>query len=103
MHHLLDAIGESIAGPNRKIVSISGTRLHLDHHRVGWKVCKMATELAIDVEDLTFSFAEGLDTALTSVDLQLEKGSRCLLVGANGGKRVHLPHALDFGLSPVPS
>lgn len=40
---------------------------------------------AIDCRDLSFAFAEGQETVLQGVDLQLEQGSRCLLVGANGG------------------
>ena len=43
--------------------------------------------LAIDCQKLDFAFnAEG-ETVLNGVDLQLERGSRCLLIGANGGER----------------
>jgi CCR4-NOT complex subunit CAF16 len=42
--------------------------------------------LAIDCQGLTYAFAEGLESALDGVDLQLKKGDRCLLVGANGGQ-----------------
>lgn len=42
--------------------------------------------LAIDCQGLTYAFAEGLESALDGVDLQLKRGDRCLLVGANGGK-----------------
>lgn len=41
--------------------------------------------LGIDCGKLNFAFAEGQETVLTDVDLKLEQGSRCLLVGANGG------------------
>jgi len=41
--------------------------------------------LAIDCTGLTYAFAEGLESALDGVDLQLKKGDRCLVVGANGG------------------
>jgi len=41
--------------------------------------------LAIDCIGLEYAFAEGLESALDGVDLQLKKGDRCLLVGANGG------------------
>jgi CCR4-NOT complex subunit CAF16 len=41
--------------------------------------------LAIDCQGLTYAFAEGLESALDGVDLQLQKGDRCLVVGANGG------------------
>lgn len=41
--------------------------------------------LAIDCQDLSFSFAEGQEPVLKGVDLELQRGSRCLLVGANGG------------------
>lgn len=44
-----------------------------------------AETLAIDCTGLTYAFAEGLESALDGVDLQLKKGDRCLLVGANGG------------------
>lgn len=40
---------------------------------------------AIDCRELFFSFTEGAETVLQGVNLQLEQGSRCLLVGANGG------------------
>ncbi|KAN0060592.1 CCR4-NOT regulatory complex component [Thecaphora frezii] len=40
--------------------------------------------LAVDVPDLTFSFAPHLPPALEHCNLQLRKGSRCLLIGANG-------------------
>jgi len=41
--------------------------------------------LAIDCQGLTYAFAEGLESALDGVDLQLKRGDRCLVVGANGG------------------
>jgi len=44
------------------------------------------TQFALDCQSLSFSFAEGSETVLKGVDLQLERGARCLLVGANGGE-----------------
>ena len=44
-----------------------------------------SSPLAIDCLNLSFSFAEGSQTVLKGVDLQLGRGARCLLVGANGG------------------
>lgn len=41
--------------------------------------------LAIDCQDLTFSWKEGDDPVLEDVNLKLRKGDRCLLIGANGG------------------
>ena len=41
--------------------------------------------LAIDCKDLSYSFVDGQETVLTDINLELEQGSRCLLVGANGG------------------
>jgi NADPH:quinone reductase-like Zn-dependent oxidoreductase len=51
------------------------------------KMTEMTPEevLAIDCTGLTYAFAEGLESALDGVDLQLKKGDRCLVVGANGG------------------
>lgn len=47
----------------------------------------MADELlAIDCQDLTFSFTEGAEPVLQNVNVQLKRGDRCLLLGANGGK-----------------
>jgi len=48
----------------------------------------MSTDLALQVEQLTFSYAQ-LNSApskpvLGNVDLNLPRGSRCILVGANG-------------------
>ena len=40
---------------------------------------------AIDCQDLWFSFTEGGESALNGTTLQLPRGARCLLVGANGG------------------
>ncbi|CAD6578075.1 MAG: CCR4-NOT regulatory complex component [Tremellales sp. Tagirdzhanova-0007] len=42
------------------------------------------SKLAIDCRLLTFSFDKDSDKVLEDVDLQLEPGDRCLLVGANG-------------------
>lgn len=42
--------------------------------------------LAIDCQDLTFAFAEGQDPVLNNVNIQLKRGDRCLLLGANGGE-----------------
>lgn len=42
--------------------------------------------LGIDCRKLHYTFAEGDETVLQDVDLELEQGSRCLLVGANGGE-----------------
>ena len=42
--------------------------------------------LGIDCQKLHYTF-EGLEeSVLSDVDLELEQGSRCLLVGANGGE-----------------
>lgn len=44
-------------------------------------------QLAIDVNDLTFTYESRLDgnrTVLKGLNMQLRKGSRCLLIGANG-------------------
>jgi len=41
--------------------------------------------LAIDCRSLDFAFTVEDETVLTDVNLQLAQGSRCLLVGANGG------------------
>ena len=52
-----------------------------------------AEPLAIDVQGLTYAFPGGRgDDALTDATLQLGRGSRCLLIGANGGTS---PHAYD--------
>ncbi|GFZ49384.1 CCR4-associated factor 16 [Saitozyma sp. JCM 24511] len=40
--------------------------------------------LAIDCQELYYSFQEGLESALNGATLQLPRGARCLLVGANG-------------------
>jgi hypothetical protein len=42
--------------------------------------------LAIDCQELYYSFQEGLESALNGATLQLPRGARCLLVGANGGE-----------------
>ncbi|RIA87968.1 P-loop containing nucleoside triphosphate hydrolase protein [Glomus cerebriforme] len=63
-------------------------------------------ELAVDIENLTFSFGES--PILENVNLQLQKGTRCLLIGANGagkstlltilaGKRMVRDKVLVFG------
>lgn len=54
----------------------TSTQIHDDAH-------------TINCQDLTYSFTEGSESALTGATLQLPKGARCLLVGANGGK--HFP------------
>ncbi|TIB75697.1 hypothetical protein E3Q23_02238 [Wallemia mellicola] len=41
---------------------------------------------AISVRDLNFSFNQIDDNALKNINLDIEQGSRCLLVGANGEK-----------------
>ncbi|XAO25819.1 hypothetical protein I312_104649 [Cryptococcus bacillisporus CA1280] len=41
-------------------------------------------ELAIDCQSLTYSWKEGDDPVLENVNLELQKGDRCLLLGANG-------------------
>lgn len=43
-------------------------------------------ELAVDCVDLHYAFQEGLESALNGATLQLPKGARCLLIGANGGE-----------------
>ncbi|WVQ82024.1 hypothetical protein IAT38_004152 [Cryptococcus sp. DSM 104549] len=40
--------------------------------------------LALDCQSLTYSWKEGDDPVLEDVTLQLERGDRCLLLGANG-------------------
>ena len=40
---------------------------------------------AISVRDLSFSFNQADETALKNLSMDVEAGSRCLLVGANGG------------------
>lgn len=50
-------------------------------------------ELAIDCHSLTYSWKEGDDPVLENVDLELQKGDRCLLLGANGGSSLAL-HSL---------
>lgn len=40
---------------------------------------------AISVRDLNFSFNQLDDNALKNINLDIAQGSRCLLVGANGG------------------
>lgn len=45
-------------------------------------------EHAIDCRDLHYAFVEGAESALTGATLQLPKGARCLLVGANGGEHM---------------
>lgn len=42
------------------------------------------TALAVDVRDLSYSFADARDLALDHCTLVLPRGSRCLLIGANG-------------------
>lgn len=44
-----------------------------------------ADQLAIDCQSLTYSWKEGDDPVLENVNLELRKGDRCLLLGANGG------------------
>lgn len=67
-----------------------------------------ATAKAVEVSNLNFDF--GGDAILTDVSLQLEAGSRCLLVGANGagkstllriiaGKHLVKARVLALGLS----
>jgi len=41
--------------------------------------------LALDCRKLDFAFTAEDETVLHDVNLQLAQGSRCLLVGANGG------------------
>jgi ABC-type multidrug transport system fused ATPase/permease subunit len=41
--------------------------------------------LAIDCQDLRYTFEGASETVLSGIDLQLKQGDRCLLVGANGG------------------
>jgi CCR4-NOT complex subunit CAF16 len=43
-------------------------------------------QFTINCTGLDFAFKEGGENVLEGIDLQLEKGSRCLLVGANGGE-----------------
>jgi ABC-type Mn2+/Zn2+ transport system ATPase subunit len=57
--------------------------------------------LAIDCTGLTYAFAEGLESALDGVDLQLSKGDRCLVVGANGGKSYRSMCRLLLSLSKL--
>lgn len=41
--------------------------------------------IAISVRNLSFSFNQADETALKNLSMNIEQGSRCLLVGANGG------------------
>lgn len=43
-----------------------------------------AEQLSVDVKALTFAFAEDKAPALQNCNLSLTRGSRCLLIGANG-------------------
>lgn len=49
---------------------------------------------AIDCQDLTFAWKDGEDPVLEDINLNLVKGDRCLLLGANGG---------GSGMRPRPS
>lgn len=40
---------------------------------------------AIDCNKLTFAWRDGEEPVLHDMDLQLKRGDRCLLIGANGG------------------
>ncbi|WWC90862.1 uncharacterized protein L201_005799 [Kwoniella dendrophila CBS 6074] len=40
--------------------------------------------LALDCQNLTYSWVEGQEPVLSDVNLDLKKGDRCLLLGANG-------------------
>ncbi|KAI9637274.1 P-loop containing nucleoside triphosphate hydrolase protein [Dioszegia hungarica] len=48
------------------------------------KPAKVEEEHAINCQDLVYAFQEGAESALTGATLQLPRGARCLLVGANG-------------------
>jgi CCR4-NOT complex subunit CAF16 len=41
---------------------------------------------AIDCQNLTFAWKDGIDPVLENINLELQRGDRCLLIGANGGK-----------------
>lgn len=41
--------------------------------------------LALDCQGLTFAFKEGAEPVLEGINLELKRGDRCLLIGANGG------------------
>ena len=41
---------------------------------------------AIKVNNLSYNFNQNSDNVLNKVNLNIDKGSRCLLVGANGGQ-----------------
>jgi CCR4-NOT complex subunit CAF16 len=43
--------------------------------------------IAIDVQNLTFFHGPASEPSLTDVTIQLPKGSRTVLVGANGGQQ----------------
>jgi ABC-type transport system involved in cytochrome bd biosynthesis fused ATPase/permease subunit len=45
-------------------------------------------QLALDCVGLDFAFVTGGENVLEGINLQLGKGARCLLVGANGGEPV---------------
>lgn len=49
--------------------------------------------LAIDCQNLSFAFSEGSETVLKDINLELKRGSRCLLVGANGGASYRISYA----------
>ena len=54
---------------------------------------------AIDCQDLWYAFTEGGESALCGTTLQLPRGARCLLVGANGGASLPAPAPVPV---PVP-
>ena len=49
-----------------------------------------ATELAIDVANLSFAHRKDVEQSLVNLALKLPTGSRTLLIGANGGAS-HFP------------
>lgn len=54
----------------------------------------MSTEFAIDITGLNFEFPHATTPSLIDVDLHLPKGSRCILIGANGGKHSYISLAV---------
>ena len=44
-----------------------------------------ASQYEISIDNLTYSHAPGAPSSLTDINIHLPKGSRTILVGANGG------------------
>jgi hypothetical protein len=70
-------------------------RASIMSQRLGTSSVVHDDEHTINCQDLTYSFSEGSESALTGATLQLPRGARCLLVGANGGADPALPYRLQ--------